>query len=178
MVNFYGIEGVRFLSHGEWADPEVVYKNHVFFAFEVEESLYSMFIDCKGGFNEDDDVWDKLEEWVKEDPDVMYCCLDDYIFNECEYTRNDPVGAEIHYCFFCHDKLSNPSQNQLKEQVEKYIRNIIGDDIEYEIYCAPCSYEDGWIEGAVVVNFFANKRTVEWNMDDAECMFEEVNWYN
>lgn len=178
MANFYGVEGVRFLSHGAWADPEVVYKNHVFFAFEVEESLRSAFIDCNGGFDENDDVWDELEEWVKENPQEVYNCLDDYIWSEGECMREDPIGAEIGYCFFWRKKLDKPSQDQLKEHVKKYVRDKIGDDMEYEVQCAPCFYDDGWVEGTVVVNFFANKRTVEWNMYDAETMFEEVAWYN
>ena len=178
MANFYGVEGVKFLSHGEWADPEVVYKNHVFFAFDVEESLRSAFIDCNGSFDEDDDVWDEMEEWAKENPQEVYNCLDDIIFGQSEFYKNDPVKAEIHYCFFCHEKLDSPSQEQLKHRVKKYIRDIIGDDMEYKIYFAPCFYEDGYIEGSVVVNFFESEQTVEWNMYDAEGMFEDVVWYD
>lgn len=37
---FYGIYPIRFVWHGEWADPELIYKKHSFNYYEIEDMFY------------------------------------------------------------------------------------------------------------------------------------------
>lgn len=53
---YYGIYPLRFVYHGEWADPEIVYKGHTFNYWNVENFLWEI---CK---EEDPDAF--FEDWV------------------------------------------------------------------------------------------------------------------
>lgn len=45
---FYGIYGIRFISHGAWSDPELVWHGKSFNYYDVENSLWELFReDCK-----------------------------------------------------------------------------------------------------------------------------------
>ena len=41
--NWYGIEGIKFIYHGDWNDPEIEYKGFRFNVHDVEDDLYSEF---------------------------------------------------------------------------------------------------------------------------------------
>ena len=43
MVNYRGVEGIEFVSHGEWADPELIYDGESFNYWDIEDALWSMF---------------------------------------------------------------------------------------------------------------------------------------
>lgn len=40
---YRGVPGTTFISHGEWADPEIWYKGHELNAEDVEEGLWNSF---------------------------------------------------------------------------------------------------------------------------------------
>lgn len=92
MGNFYGIPGVKYISHGEWSDPEVEYKGYTFNYWDVEDSLYDLF---KQEFEpyEDDlyvsrDTGEVLsfEDWLNQNKDLVYGELDDFVaFSKYNY---------------------------------------------------------------------------------------------
>ena len=42
--DFYrGVKNVHYIGHGEWADPEISYKRHLFNYWEIEGSLWDMY---------------------------------------------------------------------------------------------------------------------------------------
>ena len=43
MANYRGAEGIEFVSHGEWADPELIYDGKSFNYWDIEDALWSMF---------------------------------------------------------------------------------------------------------------------------------------
>ena len=36
---YRGVEGSRFIYHGEWSDPEVYYKGYLFNAWDIEDDI-------------------------------------------------------------------------------------------------------------------------------------------
>lgn len=53
---YFGIYPVRFIWHGAWADPELMYKGHVFNFYDIERRLFEM---CK-----EDDPNAIFEDWM------------------------------------------------------------------------------------------------------------------
>lgn len=46
---FYrGAQGVEFIGHGEWSDPELAYNGYTFNYWDIEDALWSMFLDETG----------------------------------------------------------------------------------------------------------------------------------
>ena len=41
--NWYGIKSVKFIPHGEWADPEIKYRGKYYNAVDVEDELYNIW---------------------------------------------------------------------------------------------------------------------------------------
>ena len=41
--NWYGIEGIGFIWHGSWSDPEIEYKGHRINSFIVEDTMWERF---------------------------------------------------------------------------------------------------------------------------------------
>lgn len=39
--NYCGIEGVKFIYHNSWADPELYYRGEYFNLYDIEDSLYA-----------------------------------------------------------------------------------------------------------------------------------------
>lgn len=72
--NFYGVKGVKFLYKNNSTDPAVIYKNHVFDYYDIEDSLYS---DFKDDFPNGTD--DRFEKWVVENSEDVYSLLDEMI---------------------------------------------------------------------------------------------------
>lgn len=72
---FYGVPEVKFIGHGEFADPEVEYKGLRFNYFRLEDALSSMY--C-----EDDRRYEEFECFIKENPEIVYEILDMLIAEE------------------------------------------------------------------------------------------------
>jgi hypothetical protein len=70
---FYGIYGIRFIWHGEQADPELVWHGHTFRYYDVETPLYEMF-------REECDNDEIFAEWVKKHAylarEIMTCLME------------------------------------------------------------------------------------------------------
>lgn len=40
---FYGVRGIHFIWHGEYSDPEVMWHNHYFDYFDLEDTLWCIY---------------------------------------------------------------------------------------------------------------------------------------
>lgn len=81
MAQFYGIEGIAFNWHGQWADPTITYKGHEFNYWDVEDALYSNY---KEDHSERPDLChaedDAFAAWLQANPQEAYDLLDDWIW--------------------------------------------------------------------------------------------------
>lgn len=71
-----GVPDAIFVSHGEWSDPEIVYKGKSINYYDVEDGLYYSYKSDveNGGFK------GSFEEWAnQQDPRCLASFLDDYI---------------------------------------------------------------------------------------------------
>ena len=71
MKNWYGIEGITFLYHGEWADPEIEYKGHIFNSQDIEDAFY-------GGWK-DSGLDIPFEDYMMQEGESVKGYLDDCI---------------------------------------------------------------------------------------------------
>ena len=81
--NFYGISKVKFLYHGQWADPEIIYKNHSFNYYDLEGALWDYFLEEKGITQNQDKYKDDFKQWVFDNQQEAHNLLDDWIFCGC-----------------------------------------------------------------------------------------------
>ena len=78
---YRGVEGTVYLWHGEWSDPEVIYKNHLINTFDIEDGLWSHYNDwCDE--NGIEATSDGFCEWVT--PDEVECQLLDIVWSQDE----------------------------------------------------------------------------------------------
>ena len=78
MGNFYGIEGVKFIGHGEWSDPEVEYAGARFNYYDLESPLFEEYSEkCKEeGKDPDADFASGFSDYLAENTDKVYEQLD------------------------------------------------------------------------------------------------------
>ena len=82
MANYRGIPNIEFVWHGEWADPELIYKGHKFNYWDIEDSLWDYFLEGHTGKEEPTD--DMFADWVRENHDTVYNMLEDWMWAELE----------------------------------------------------------------------------------------------
>ena len=70
MANWYGIEAIKYVWRGPWAEPILHYKGHTFDENDITDGLWQMFLDD----DQNTDVW---EHFVKDNA-INY--LEDIIF--------------------------------------------------------------------------------------------------
>ena len=81
MANYCNVPGVQFIYHGDRADPELIYKDHMFNALDVEDSLWNEFREKTNGKG----TADEYASWVAVHPSLLTDLLDDLIaFSETE----------------------------------------------------------------------------------------------
>ena len=75
-----GVPGTTYIWHGEWSDPEIVYKGIELNAEDVEEALWSSYeADCEEqGIKPTDSDFD---EWCDKNPYQLKAELDDIIWS-------------------------------------------------------------------------------------------------
>lgn len=72
---FYGIYGVRFIWHGEWSDPELIWHRKSFNYYSLENWLYDIY--------SEEPQTDPFEIWVKKNADTVRECLYGLCPNSC-----------------------------------------------------------------------------------------------
>lgn len=66
--DWYGIEGIGFVWHGEWADPEIEYKGKRFSCFIVEDTMWERFREEYPDADEDkfdEYMWEKANDVIE-----------------------------------------------------------------------------------------------------------------
>lgn len=77
---FFGILEIDFIYHGDWCNPEVRYKDELFNYYDLEETLYDLYL----GENTEK----SFEEWVVENKEIAFGVLDDISNNSKELECN------------------------------------------------------------------------------------------
>lgn len=75
--NYCGIEGIGYIDHGEWADPEIEYKGELFNEYIITDPMYDRFY---ADFPEKDGDYDEFEKYVYEHRDEVYELLEYELF--------------------------------------------------------------------------------------------------
>lgn len=85
-ADFYGVPGIKYIDHGEWADPEVEYKGVRFNYFDLEDGLWELY---KADMNEQgkDATEAGFESWVAKNKDQVYEDAE-YLANAHKKTRD------------------------------------------------------------------------------------------
>lgn len=99
---FYGVPGVEFIWHGEWSDPEVKYKDHLFNYYELENVLWDEFKEEYPEAREED-----FDKYVLENKARVYELLDDML-------ANSGIEEAISHCLNAH-KLKDEGSVTLQE---------------------------------------------------------------
>ena len=73
---YCGIEGITFIWHGEWSDPEIGYKGYAFNEPTFVDGLYDVFYEETGKDNHDEFI-----EWLKNNSYMLTERLDEVIDN-------------------------------------------------------------------------------------------------
>lgn len=73
---YCGIEGVTFIWHGEWSDPEIGYNGYAFNEPQFTDGLYSFFHEETGK----DDL-DEFAKWLKANSYLLLETLDEAIID-------------------------------------------------------------------------------------------------
>ena len=83
--NFYGISKVKYVPHGEWADPEVIYRGRSFNYWEVENTLWSWFLDdkCIRDYKGDGEEFnEEFAQWIFDNQADVHMLLDEWIYGD------------------------------------------------------------------------------------------------
>lgn len=71
--NWYGIEGIGFIWHGSWSDPELEYKGKVINSYIIEDSMWERFReDCEEQGKNADTYIDEFDTYMKENAEYVY----------------------------------------------------------------------------------------------------------
>ena len=77
LPNWYGIEVIGFVWHGEWADPEIEYKGKRCSCYVVEDTMWGQFRDDCPDASEDD-----FEAYMKDKEDEVIELCELTLFGE------------------------------------------------------------------------------------------------
>lgn len=91
--DFYrGVKNVHYIDHGEWADPEISYKRHLFNYWEIEDSLWDMY---KKECEENGVV--VVDDFCKDGYIATERDFDKFCQRECKYLLNQIIYEERCY---------------------------------------------------------------------------------
>lgn len=82
LPNWYGIEDIGFVWHGEWADPEIEYKGKRFSCYIIEDTMWYDYTHD----DEDNEIptemcpEDEFGEWMRQNADVVRNLCNEYLF--------------------------------------------------------------------------------------------------
>ena len=68
--NWYGIKGITFIWHNEWADPEIEFEGNVLNVHDIEDVMWERYLEehpeCDGDFDKFAEYMRREEEEIKE----------------------------------------------------------------------------------------------------------------
>jgi hypothetical protein len=71
--DWYGIEGIGFIWHGSWSDPEIEYKGHRMSCYIVEDTMWERFReDCEELGKNADACIDEFDMYMKDNAEDVY----------------------------------------------------------------------------------------------------------
>lgn len=62
---YRGVKGSKYIYHGEWSDPEILWKGKLINANEMEEGLWQMYNEQCEEYKEEP-TEDGFDEWIKD----------------------------------------------------------------------------------------------------------------
>lgn len=74
---------VEYIYHGQWSDPELIYKKHSFNYWSIEDTLYNMFIeDCEytGDRIDVGNIDEQFNRWLSKNRATCYAYLDELVY--------------------------------------------------------------------------------------------------
>ena len=74
---FYDIYGIRFIWHGAWSDPELIWHGKSFNYYDLENALYSTYQEEQSTL--------AFEIWVKKNAHIVRDYLQNLLDNKCFY---------------------------------------------------------------------------------------------
>lgn len=77
---FYGIKGVELVSHGSWADPELVWEGNSFNYYDVENALWDSYKEICAEENKPANET-RFDKWVKKNAYLTF----EYLQNLKDY---------------------------------------------------------------------------------------------
>lgn len=80
--NWYGIEGIGFISHGEWSDPEIEYNGKIVNAIVIEDAMVERYREDTG---DDTDNEERFLQYMKDHAEDIYELLDMLDESGCYY---------------------------------------------------------------------------------------------
>lgn len=78
---YCGIPEVKFIYRNNIADPELYYKGEYYNVYDVEDVMYSDYIEYK---EENPSYNGEFSDYMQEHTDDVLCLLEDYRLNRCE----------------------------------------------------------------------------------------------
>lgn len=81
---FYGIYGIRYISHGEWSDPELIWHGKSFNYYDVENPLWAYYNEeCAEENKKPND--EEFAVWVKKNAYIAREYLQNLMETKCFY---------------------------------------------------------------------------------------------
>ncbi len=81
---FYGVYGIRFIWHSEWADPELIWHKKSFNYYDLEQPLWECYKEeCEIAGKDAND--DKFPAWVKKNAHLAREYLQNLLEFKCFY---------------------------------------------------------------------------------------------
>lgn len=81
---FYGIYGIRYISHGAWSDPELIWHGKSFNYYDVENPLWECYTEeCMEANRESTE--DEFAVWVKKNAYMAREYLQNLMDAKCFY---------------------------------------------------------------------------------------------
>lgn len=79
LPNWHGCPEIKFVWHGEWATPEIVYKGNVMYSSDIEDVLWDRFLEDGGTDDYDNpEVEKEFDDYVCENAPGL---IEDYIWS-------------------------------------------------------------------------------------------------
>lgn len=81
---FYGIYGIRYIDHGAWYDPELIWRGRSFNYYDVEMPLWEVYREecSENGTTPDENVF---PAWVKKNAYLAREYLQNLLESKCFY---------------------------------------------------------------------------------------------
>lgn len=76
--NYLGVEGLGYIPHGQWADPELIYKGRVFNYWDVFDRLFDEFLEENPGYD-DSEAEELFDQYLIDNPFKLEDLLLDFV---------------------------------------------------------------------------------------------------